>query len=412
MESSPQTPLDILIIGNGIAGPVMAMALRKVTQHRIVLVDGGPEETANIGGGVAITPNGIRALKFIGADNIVLEEGGCPERMCMSRGDLDTILVSEPIREVLTQKFGYSVNGIIRQTLCRRLRELAKERGIDMRYGHKLTKVEESGEQVHAYFANGQTMTTDLLIACDGLRSVARTYVIGDESAPRFSGSSIILGLAELTPQEEESANLKGFTGFLGSTAMFLCVPVDKHGTWMWVNGFPTSDPAGGEAEWDKGDHTLSDYTQISLTKVEGWKATAPQLMLSKATRAIPLGIYDRPPTSKWHRGRVVLCGDSAHPTTPAGGQGAQMAMESAVILARLLAEYGPSDETFTKYTALRRPRTDRVTENALFAFKNVFADGMIQRIRDTVLWLFGGFFLRSGMLGHIGYDAGTAPLG
>ncbi|KAG8833307.1 hypothetical protein FRC17_010952 [Serendipita sp. 399] len=402
MASPPNSSLNVLIVGNGIAGPVLAMALQKVTQYRITLVDGGSEDAAPIGGGVAISPNGMKALKFIGADQIVLEEGGSPEQFTVCRGDLNTPLVVEQIRDAFVEKYGYSVYGILRQTLCGRLRALAKERGIDMRYGLKLTNVEESEGHVQAQFANGQTMTADLLIACDGLHSVARRYVMGDEAGPRFSGASLIIGVANLTPEEEKTAELKGFTAFLGSSTMFLCIPVDKNGTWMWANGFPTVDPAGGEAEWNKGDHTLSHYTQLCSTKVEGWKAVAPKVVLSKAFRAIPLGIYDRPPSSKWYKGRVVLCGDAVHPTTPVGGQGAQMAMESAVILARLLAENGPSDETFTKYTELRRPRTDTVTQNARFALINLFAEGLRQKIRDTVLWLFGGFFMRSVFVGPL----------
>ncbi|CAG8739520.1 2655_t:CDS:2, partial [Acaulospora colombiana] len=230
--------------------------------------------------------------------------------------------------------------------------------------------IEEKDNIVTAHFENGQTLTADLLIGCDGIHSVTRTYVLGDDSSPRFTGASVILGLTKVTPEDMNDAGIK-------------------------FNVFPSKDPAGGEAGWNKSDHSTEQFTKMVEGRIEGWKATFPSLLISKPIRAFPVGLYDRPPIQKWHRGRV----------------GAQMASESAIILARLLAEHSPSDELFERYVALRRKRTDAVTGNSGRALNNLLADGLWEIIRDTGIYLFGGFFIRSGMMGHIGYDAGTAPL-
>jgi 2-polyprenyl-6-methoxyphenol hydroxylase-like FAD-dependent oxidoreductase len=87
------------------------------------------------------------------------------------------------------------------------------------------------------------------------------------------------------------------------------------------------------------------------------------------------------------------------------------MAAESAVILARLLANNTPSEELFKRYTFLRRPRTDAVTTTARRTLNNMLVTGLWRIIRDLVIVMFGGFFLRSGLMGHYGYDAGTATL-
>jgi 2-polyprenyl-6-methoxyphenol hydroxylase-like FAD-dependent oxidoreductase len=87
------------------------------------------------------------------------------------------------------------------------------------------------------------------------------------------------------------------------------------------------------------------------------------------------------------------------------------MAAESAIILARLLGDNAPSDELFKRYTSIRRPRTDAVTANARRALDNSLASGVWRMVRDLVITMFGGYFLRSGMMGHYGYDAGTAAL-
>jgi 2-polyprenyl-6-methoxyphenol hydroxylase-like FAD-dependent oxidoreductase len=87
------------------------------------------------------------------------------------------------------------------------------------------------------------------------------------------------------------------------------------------------------------------------------------------------------------------------------------MAAESAVILARLLGENPPSEELYNRYTSLRRPRTDAVSMTARKTLNNMLSSGIWRIIRDLVITMFGGYFLRSGMMGHYGYDAGTATL-
>jgi 2-polyprenyl-6-methoxyphenol hydroxylase-like FAD-dependent oxidoreductase len=106
-------PLTILIIGNGVAGPILAMALQKTTPHRIILVDAGPEDALPIGAALGIAPNGLSALKFIGAEHIVLEKGGRLEYMAVRRGDTGATLVDQPTADLFVNKFGFAVSALI-----------------------------------------------------------------------------------------------------------------------------------------------------------------------------------------------------------------------------------------------------------------------------------------------------------
>lgn len=87
------------------------------------------------------------------------------------------------------------------------------------------------------------------------------------------------------------------------------------------------------------------------------------------------------------------------------------MAIESAIILARLLAENEPSDQLFQQYHDIRHERTDWVTTNSNRGINDMFKGGLTGWVRTIVLRMFGGYFLRSGFLGHYGYDAGTVDL-
>jgi 2-polyprenyl-6-methoxyphenol hydroxylase-like FAD-dependent oxidoreductase len=106
-------PLTVLIVGNGVAGPVLAMALQKISKHNIILVDAGPEEVQPIGAAVAIAPNGLNALKFIEADYIVTKKGGMMEQMTIGHGETNTRLVNEKIAEKFTEKYGFAVSDLV-----------------------------------------------------------------------------------------------------------------------------------------------------------------------------------------------------------------------------------------------------------------------------------------------------------
>jgi 2-polyprenyl-6-methoxyphenol hydroxylase-like FAD-dependent oxidoreductase len=85
-----------------------------------------------------------------------------------------------------------------------------------------------------------------------------------------------------------------------------------------------------------------------------GWSAPVAGLLAStEATLATP--IFDVPHLPSWHEGRVVLIADAAHAMSPAGGQGASMALTDAMVLARLVASEASPEEAFVRFEALRK---------------------------------------------------------
>src|SRR5262249_15758208 len=67
-----------------------------------------------------------------------------------------------------------------------------------------------------------------------------------------------------------------------------------------------------------------------------------------------------------WHRGRVVVLGDAAHASTPFWAQGGAMAVEDAVLLARLLGEGGPVEAALERWMARRFDRCRYVQDGSL----------------------------------------------
>jgi 2-polyprenyl-6-methoxyphenol hydroxylase-like FAD-dependent oxidoreductase len=81
----------------------------------------------------------------------------------------------------------------------------------------------------------------------------------------------------------------------------------------------------------------------------------------------------------------VVLVGDSAHATSPSSGQGASLAIESAVQLARCLRDL-PLEQALTAYDGLRRARVEKVIANAARTNSDKAAGPVARVLRDLFL--------------------------
>jgi 2-polyprenyl-6-methoxyphenol hydroxylase-like FAD-dependent oxidoreductase len=90
--------------------------------------------------------------------------------------------------------------------------------------------------------------------------------------------------------------------------------------------------------------------------------ATPDSILVTNATE-MPLG-------TGWRSGRALLIGDAAHAASPAAGQGASMALEDAVVLAKALRDAPDKDSALTTYERLRRPRVEH----------NITTSGQISR--------------------------------
>ena len=86
----------------------------------------------------------------------------------------------------------------------------------------------------------------------------------------------------------------------------------------------------------------------------------------TSADQLVVLGSVEiMPSVPHWHRGRMVLVGDAVHAPSPSSGQGASLAAESAVQLARCLRDLPDVPTAFATYERLRRRRVEQVAARA-----------------------------------------------
>ncbi|MFI7707284.1 FAD-dependent oxidoreductase [Nonomuraea sp. NPDC049480] len=361
--------MKALIIGCGIAGPVTAMALREVGVDAEIF-EAYDEGSEGVGTFLNLASNGLAALRVLGAHRKVLDKAIPTPRMVMWSG------TGKRLGEVangLRLDDGTVSHTVLRSDLYRGIRDEAEQRGIKVRYGKRLVSYDESTGQVTARFEDGTEATGDLLIACDGVHSRTRSILDPQAPAPRYSGLYSFGGIVK-------DGGLTGEPGvynmIFGKRAFFGYTVAESGETW-WFANLPRR----------LGDVPASWKPELVRAFEDDANASAEVIGRSDAGLGSP--IYDLPPVPVWHRGRALLLGDAAHATSPSAGQGASLAVEDAVVLAKCLRDSGDHREAFARFEAERRPRVERVVAYSR-TISNSKAAGPVARVfRDLMLPIF-----------------------
>ncbi|WP_329565847.1 FAD-dependent oxidoreductase [Kitasatospora sp. NBC_01266] len=347
MSDSRQTR-SALVIGGGIAGPVTAMALRQAGIEATVY-EAYPHTAEGAGAGLSLAPNGLDALDAIGLGHLVRPLG-------------------KPMAGIVLQdwagrrlgEFGNPpgvppMQFLRRAELYRALYQEAERRGVRIEHGKRLVGVEEGADQVTALFADGTRTTADVLIGADGLRSTVRPLVDPAAPGPQYAG--LISFGAELervaVPGTEDRMNMSfGKRAFFG-------YQVFEDASAVWFVNLPHREPMTA--------------AEVQRTPARQWlprlreafaEDGTPATRLIEATDPDQLIIVgpmeNMPAVPTWSRGRLVLVGDAVHAPSSSSGQGASLAIESAIQLARCLRDL-PHPQAFAAYEAERRPRVEKI---------------------------------------------------
>ncbi|MFD1344582.1 FAD-dependent monooxygenase, partial [Litorisediminicola beolgyonensis] len=194
---------------------------------------------------------------------------------------------------------------------------------------------------------DGTLWTADLVIGADGLHSVLRS-VLNGEAPPRFTGQVAWRATVPNVTGHPDEAHVHMGPGRhlvtypLRGGSLVNLVAVEELRDWVAEGWSHRDDPAALRAAF--GD--FSGDAGALLAAVE-----TPYLW----------GLFRHPVAPRWWGARSVLLGDAAHPTLPFLAQGANMALEDAWVLARMLARHGIGEDGLSAYAAARRDRVARV---------------------------------------------------
>ncbi|MEU8572270.1 FAD-dependent oxidoreductase [Streptomyces asoensis] len=342
----------LLVIGGGIAGTAAALALHKAGQE-VTVHEAHPESAEDIGAFLTLASNGLRALAQIDAARAVTSAGF----------PLTTMrLLDAEGAEVARAPLGEADDPVLRYWCLRRgelgaaLRSEAARRGIGIVHGARLAAVADGPGGVTAHFTDGTTASGDLLVGADGLNSAVRRTT-APAARPRHAGQHVFYGYSSWSPAAGEDGTAC-ITMIRGSAAAFGHT-TSPRGETYWFARVAADAPL-----------TVDEITHATPTR---WRDLLVPLLRRDRTPAAdivaattgPVLVTDAteiPNGTPWRRGRTLLVGDAAHAASPATGQGASMALEDAVILAKCLRDAPDTESALSRYEALRRPRVEHNT--------------------------------------------------
>jgi salicylate hydroxylase len=387
LETSGMKKMKIAIIGAGIGGLTLALALRQRGIDALVF-EQSPALT-EIGAAVALSANSTRELRRLGLLDAVTASSTEPTELIYRDWSSGRTITSHPMRlgGTYQQRFGAPYFGIHRADFQRTLGEAV---GLDtLRLGHKLTAIEQLNGSMKLSFSNGHVECADVAVGADGVRSVIRDWVTGG-AKPQYSGTSAFRGIVpvELLPALPDPQAIQFW---LGPDAHLLHYAIGPNGG--HVNFFAVVE---SPKTWPTSDRwTIDTKPGEAVAAFAGWHPAVIQ-MIAASTFASRWGLFVVPPLARWHRGNAVLIGDSAHAMLPHHGQGANTSIEDSIVLAALLAESkgGRLDVTFARFEELRRLRTRRIQRSS-WAANTAFhlSAGAASRLRDDRLSRFPNDF-------------------
>jgi 2-polyprenyl-6-methoxyphenol hydroxylase-like FAD-dependent oxidoreductase len=338
--------MRVVVVGAGVAGLTSAIALRQRGIEVTVLERAVAAHEIQVGGCIHVWHNGMCGLQRIGVGERLLGLAG--EAAVVDRAEFRTVRgalmygwsVSDNERRVGAPTFG-----VRRADLHGVLLDAAGD-GL-VRFGESCVGFQEDGDGVSVRLASGGEERGDVLIGADGLRSVLRAQLPG-ATEPRYAGYVSWQAIGRV---EEKLVPVGLFRVIWGRGARFLYYRIGPEEVY-WEGTFGA--PAGGQEAKDQ-------RKQAVLERFDGWPDPVQAIVQASEPTAISRAdMYDRPVSKHWGAGRVTLIGDAAHAMTNALGQGANQAIEDAVVLARCLGEEADPVGALRSYELERIPRASK----------------------------------------------------
>ncbi len=342
----PRTP-KVAIVGGGLGGLAACLAFHRRGIEAVVHEQ--TPELGEIGAGLNLSPNALKALRALGVEDEVLAVAARPPDQVIRSWRSGRVIARQRRGGDVARRFGAIFVSMHRADLLNVLARPLPESRI--RLDAQCIGVETRGDVAAARFADGSEIEADIVIGADGLHSAVRDSLFG-VIAPTFTGCICWRGMvpAEAVAHLEYGRDMTAWWGPHGHIVHY---PV-RRGELVNFVAHLDSD-AWTEESWtyecDRGE-LMEAYAR--------WNGDLLRLIESSA-RYYKWALYDRDPLERWGDGRITLLGDSAHPMLPYLGQGACMAIEDACILAEAVARApAQPEEALRDYERLRQPRATR----------------------------------------------------
>lgn len=339
--------MKIGIIGGGIGGTATARALLN-KGFDVTIFEQAPA-FGEVGAGVQITPNAVKAIMGLGLEQALYKAAFYPQavvgRHWQSGRENFRIDLGPAFRTHYQAPFIHIHRADLLDIFASGLPSRI------CRFNMKCTGVVPTQTGARAEFEDGSHFDADLIIGADGVRSVVRQSAFGAGDL-RWTGHQCYRALVPTG----------GVVGHTEPVSAFWMGPKAHVVTYYVKGGEAVNIVAVTEAaEWVDESWSMRASHDEMLADFQGWHPRLQELF-SGVTDVFNWGLFDRDPMESWSKGAVTLLGDACHPMLPFLSQGAAMAIEDAYVLAEALALHpGQLGTALAAYEAERLPRTARV---------------------------------------------------
>ncbi len=370
--------LRVAVIGAGIGGLTAAATL--LSRGAAVEVYEQASELTEIGAGISLFANGQCVLDELGVLDGLGDIAGEPSNVVIRDGQSGSGIASHPLGQGgwYRAQTSFSYLGVHRAELLERLAAAVDRRHVHLE--HRLVGLDLTETDVELRWEHGGAARFDVVIGADGARSTVRRWMYGDECAI-YTGNSGFRGIidARSAPSLKNPGDLQFWVGRRAHLLHFPISPGGGRITFLAAVEEP--------AQWSSNDTwRVPTTTEEALSYFEGWHPAVTEI-IGSVPHSERWGLFRMEPIPTWRRGRVVLLGDAAHTMLPHHGQGANLSIEDAYVLARLLtAEGGDAiEDRLQQYELLRKRRTEKVQRASWRANHLLhFPDGADIEERDT----------------------------
>jgi salicylate hydroxylase len=361
--------MRVLVAGGGIGGLTTAIALRHQGIDALVLEQA--EVMAEIGAGIQLASNAAIVLRELGLEQAMRAVGVKPQSYDYRDLRTGRMLYQAPLGDEAAERYGAPMYNIHRADLVQILFDAVPSEA--KRLGARCVGVSQDKDGVEVKLQTGEILRADALVGCDGIHSVVRQHLRGNEEK-HFAN---ILMWRSLIPAERlEGLGLEERGNYwFGPGRTLITYWVRPKNLYSILASVPAHE-VQRESWTESGD--ISEMLR-SFDDAE----PRARAMLEQCKSTFITGMYYRDPIDSWTSGRITLLGDAAHPMVPFLAAGAGQSIEDAWTFARVLARRQDDvPGALLEYEQRRLPRTTRIQAGARAVVKLMHeTDG--GRVRD-----------------------------
>lgn len=369
---------DVIVVGGGIGGLGAAYALAR--RGLAVRLLEKSDSFGEVGAGIQLAPNCTRILDDYGLLDEAAGLGVVPDAMIMRDAVDGSELTRLDLRD-LERRYGYPYMVIHRSDLHAMLLRACRRAGVDLVTSQQAVAYANTPDGARVTLADGHTEEAQVVIAADGLHSVARTLMSDDE--PVSSAYVAYRGTVPTSSGRAAAVDLSEVVVYVGPGCHFVHYGLRGGELLNQVAVFESPKARAGEQDWGTPDELDAAFERTCDFVREG----LPHMWRDKWWR-----MYDRDPIMTWVDGSIALLGDSAHPPLQYIAQGAIMALEDGWVLGEHVARHRAADGTvdwpavLAAYQAVRPEHCRRVLTTSRAWGELWHLDGLARQQRNVLL--------------------------